>query len=64
VAKKYAADPNVAHKGLIFIRRVKRSLSEIWVNRMKRIAHVTRREMRNRFKRKPLFLIDDYSKTW
>jgi hypothetical protein len=54
----------MAHKGSIRIKRLKRSLREIWVNRMKRMAQVIRREMRNLFKRKPPFLIDDYSKTW
>jgi hypothetical protein len=54
----------MAHKGLIRIKRLKRSLREIWVNRMKRMMQVTSKEMRNLFKRMPPFLIDDYSKTW
>jgi hypothetical protein len=40
----------MAHKGSIRIKRVKRSFSEIWVNRIKRITKVTKREIRNLFK--------------
>jgi hypothetical protein len=54
----------MAHKGSICIKRVKRSFGEIWVNRMKRMTKVTRREIRNLFNEKPPFLIDDHSKTW
>jgi len=54
----------VAHKGSIRIKRLKRSLREIWVNRMKKMISVTRKEIRNLFNGKLPFLIDDYSKTW
>jgi hypothetical protein len=54
----------VAHRGSIRIKRLKRSLREIWVNRMTRMRRVTRKEIRNLFNEKPPFLIDDYSKTW
>jgi len=37
---------------------------EIWVNRMKRMTRVTRKEIRNLFNEKNPLLIDDYSKTW
>jgi hypothetical protein len=39
----------MAHKGLTSIKRVRRSLREIWVNRMKRMTTVIRMEKRKRF---------------
>jgi len=54
----------MAQKGSICIKRVKRSFREIWVNRMRRMTRLTRREIKNLFNNKPPFLIDDYSKTW
>jgi hypothetical protein len=63
VAKKYAANPRTAHTGRTRIKRFKRSFREIWVKRIIRMTRVTRREIRNLFNDKPLFLIDDHSKT-
>ena len=58
-----------AHRGSIFISRSERSLSEIWVNRSRMTAAVTRKEMRNRltiFSRARTVIsaigIDDHSK--
>jgi hypothetical protein len=44
----------MVHKGSIRIKRLKRSLREIWVSRMKRRTRVMTREIRNLFNKNPL----------